>query len=55
MRSVLITFIAYGAAVDSALLGLWLAEKWPAPGWKQFTVAGSVFLGMNVVMQILIG
>ncbi|BCT77123.1 hypothetical protein SCMU_29650 [Sinomonas cyclohexanicum] len=55
MRSALITFIAYGAAVDSALLGLWLADKWPSPGWKQYTVVGSVFISMNVVMQILIG
>lgn len=54
MRTALITLIANVAAIDGAMLGLWLAEKWPAPGWKQFTAVGTVFFGMNVVMQLLI-
>jgi hypothetical protein len=54
MRDILLALISYGAAFDSALLGLWLAARWPAPGWKQFTAAGSLFMGMNVVMQILV-
>lgn len=55
MRTALITLIANVAAIDGALLGLWLAETWPDPGWKQFTVVSTVFIGMNAVMQILIG
>lgn len=47
--------ISYCAAIDGALLGLWLAAKWPAPRWEQFAAVGEIFVGMNLVMQMLIG
>lgn len=52
MRGIMLEFIAYGTAVNGFLLGLWLAEKWPAPRLKHFAIAGWVFLGLNVV-QVL--
>ncbi|GHG46145.1 hypothetical protein GCM10012320_12030 [Sinomonas cellulolyticus] len=55
MRGIIVAFISYGTAVNDFLFGLWLATKWSAPGWKHFAAAGSVFMAMNVVMQVLVG
>lgn len=53
MKDILLALISYGTAVNGVLFGWWLAAKWPAPGWKQFTAVGSIFMGMAVTLQIV--
>lgn len=55
MRDVMIALISYGTAINGALFGIWLAEKWPAPRLGHFALAGWLLVAMNFGVQVLSG
>ncbi len=49
MKTLMVSLLAYSTAATGALLGTWLAAKWPNPRWSSFLVSSGVIVATVAV------
>ena len=49
MKTLMVSLLAYSTAATGALMGMWLAAKWPNPRWSEFLVTSGVILATVTV------